>query len=87
MLCRPSHRGLAIRFIVDEIPLHGTCTVTFDLMKRTTWSRVLLQKLVVAQLVKEFPTFVVPYTVFTEAATGPHSKPDESSPHLPTLFP
>jgi len=26
-------------------------------------------------------------TTFKEPATGPYSEPDESSPHLPTLFP
>jgi len=50
----------------------------------TPGSRVLLEKLIVAQLVKEFPPFTqaessLPYS--QEPATGPYPEPDASSPH------
>jgi hypothetical protein len=52
------------------------------------YSRVLLEKLIVTQLSKQFPVFTGPQGSLQysqQPATGPHSKPDASSPHLPTL--
>jgi len=58
------------------------------LLLTTPWSRILLQRLIIIQLVQEFPAFYVTQrfiTVFT--ATRPYPEPDESSPQLsPTLF-
>ena len=50
------------------------------------WSRVLIEKLTGAQLVKKFPTFYGPQkfiTAFTEPATCPYPEPDEPSPYPP----
>jgi len=49
-----------------------------------------LETLVVAHLVKKFPVVYRPQrfiTVYKKVATGPYPELDESSPHLPTLFP
>jgi len=58
----------------------------------TPWRRVLLEKLTVTELVKKtpLPPFMEPegsLQCSEEHATGPCPEPDESSPHLPTLFP
>jgi len=51
------------------------------------WSRVVLEKLIVTQLVKEFRTFMEPEVSLPcshEPTTRPY--PDETSPHLHALF-
>ena len=56
----------------------------------TPWSRVLLEKLTCALLVKKFPTFYGTQkfiTAFTEPATSPYPKPDEPSPCPPPPIP
>jgi len=53
------------------------------------WSRVLLEKLIVAQLVKKFPAFYGTrsfITVFTTAGYCPYPDPDASSLHSPILI-
>jgi len=51
----------------------------------TPWSRIVFEKLIVTQLVKEIPTFYATWrliTVFTRAhTTGPYPGPGASSPH------
>jgi hypothetical protein len=47
-------------------------------------------KLVITQLVMQFPTFMepegsLPYS--QDPTSGPYSDPNESIPHLPTLLP
>jgi hypothetical protein len=48
-------------------------------------------ELIVTQLVKKFPTFYgtqnIHYYVHKNPPLVPYPEPDESSPHLPTLFP
>jgi hypothetical protein len=55
------------------------------------WSRVLLEKLKVTQLIKQFTLpFMEPegsLTCSQEPGTGPYPEPDESSSHHQTLFP
>jgi hypothetical protein len=56
----------------------------------TPWGRVLLQKLTVTQLVEKFPAFTEPegsLPCSKQPATGPYPDPDETSPHIPALFP
>jgi len=56
------------------------------LLLLTKWSRVLLQKLTVTQLpFVELKGLLLQCS--QEPATGPYPKPDEFSPHLPTLPP
>jgi hypothetical protein len=54
------------------------------------WSRVLLEKQKVAQLVNKFPVFFIepggPLSCSEQSATGPYPEPDESNPHPSTLF-
>jgi len=53
------------------------------------WSRVLLEKLRVAELVKNSPSFYEPegsLPCSQKPATGHYLEPDESSPHFTTLF-
>jgi hypothetical protein len=55
----------------------------------TLWSRVLLDKMIFAQLAKKFPSFIEPEVSLPysqEPATGPCPEPDESSPRPHTLF-
>jgi hypothetical protein len=55
----------------------------------TPWSRILLQKLTVAQLVEKFPAFMEPESSLPcsqQPATDPYPEPDESSPQFSTLF-
>jgi hypothetical protein len=50
---------------------------------------VFLQKLVVTQLMKSFPDFIVPESLLPcspDPAIGPCPEPVESSPHLHALF-
>jgi hypothetical protein len=50
---------------------------------------ILLEKLIVTQLVKKFPTFYRTLkfiTVFKEPATGPYPEPDEFSQHPHTIL-
>jgi len=57
--------------------------------KLTPWSRVLLGKLTVTQLVNKFPAFYgtrKSITVFIRAASGAYPEPDKSGSQLPTLF-
>jgi hypothetical protein len=59
-------------------------------VKLTPGGTVLLEKLTFTQIANKFPAFIEPkYTIpYSQGhATGPYPKPDESSPHLPTLFP
>jgi hypothetical protein len=54
----------------------------------TTWSRVLLEKLIITQLVKKFP-FTEPkgsLLYSQEPTTGPFPQPDKCSLHPPVLF-
>jgi hypothetical protein len=53
----------------------------------TTWSAVLLEKLMAAQPVNTFPAFCdrVFFAVFTRGHAVVYAKVDESSPDLPTL--
>jgi hypothetical protein len=54
-----------------------------------SWSRVLLEKLTVIQLVKKFTAFYgtkCSLLFSHEPITGSCPDPDESSPQLPTLF-
>jgi len=56
----------------------------------TSWSRVVLEKRIVTQLVKKFPAFVEPKgssPCSQESVTCPYPEPDVSSPQLPNLFP
>jgi hypothetical protein len=49
----------------------------------TTWYSILLEKLTVAELVKNFLTFTEPegsLPCSQEPTTGPYPEPDESSP-------
>jgi len=55
---------------------------------RITWSRVLLEKLIVTQLVKKFLALHEPEGSLAcshEPATGTYPEPDALSPHLPAL--
>jgi len=52
----------------------------------TPWSRVLLEKLTVAQLTT-FMELEVLFPCSEELVTGLYPEPDASSPHLPTLLP
>jgi len=64
---------------------NGYCTFCASLIP---WSSVLLEKLTVTQLVKEFPSFFGNrrfITVFTRVRHWSLPEPDESSPHLPNL--
>jgi hypothetical protein len=57
-------------------------------LKLIPWSRVFLEKLTVAQLVKKYLAFYGTRrftTVFQEPATGPYPEPDQSNP-LPPYF-
>jgi hypothetical protein len=59
-----------------------------ELTKVTPWSRVLVEKLIVTQLVKKFPTFYGSQMFLTTfKRTGLFSEPDESNPQLYTIFP
>jgi len=54
------------------------------------WSKVLLEKLLITQLVMKFHAFYgtrMFIAVFTTAGHWPLSEPDASSPHISTLFP
>jgi hypothetical protein len=56
---------------------------------QTPWSKVLLQKPIVAQLINKFQCFMEPegsLVCSQESSTGSHPEPDEFSPHHPTLF-
>jgi hypothetical protein len=56
----------------------------------TKWSRVLLEKLILAQLLTNSPPFMEPECSLPcsqEPATGPYPEPDESNPNLPPYFP
>jgi hypothetical protein len=70
---------------------HQTHTfVTFTTNKQQTpWSKVILEKLIVAQLLKKFSTFLEPdgsLPCSQEPATGSYPEPDESSPQLSNPF-
>jgi hypothetical protein len=55
----------------------------------TPWSRILLGKLTVTQLVNEFPTFMESERsspCSQKAAIGPYPEPNAFSPPFPTLF-
>jgi hypothetical protein len=59
------------------------------LFKLIQWSRVLLEKLIVTQPVKKFPTFYGTQRFITrsqEPVTGPYPELDEFSPQLLTLY-
>jgi len=61
---------------------HAICIALFFRLlidKPTSWSRILLEKLIVTQLVKKFPAFYWTQTFITvsqEPATGPYPEPD-----------
>jgi hypothetical protein len=62
----------------------------YPFMRLTPWSRVILEKLIFAQLVEKFLAFYGTRklnTVFTTARHRPCPQPDESSLHPPTQFP
>jgi len=49
----------------------------------TSWSRVLLEKLIVPHLVKNYPTFMEPKSslpYFQKSVTEPYPEPVESNP-------
>jgi hypothetical protein len=59
-------------------------------MSLTPWSRVLFEKLIVAQLVKISLHFMKPKGSLPrskESVTGSYPETVESNPHPPTLFP
>jgi hypothetical protein len=59
-----------------------------ELTKVIPWSRVLVEKLIITQLVKKFPTFYGSQRFLTTfKRTGLISEPDESNPQLSTVFP
>jgi hypothetical protein len=67
------------------------CVCTPALRNTVTNSKeqVLLEKLILAQLVKKFPAFYGTQnfiTVLQKPATGSYSEPDESNPHPFKLF-
>jgi hypothetical protein len=53
----------------------------------TPWSRILLEKLIITKLVKKFLAFYGTRMFIQKPATGPCPEADESTPHLPNLFP
>jgi len=64
--------------------------IRFATNQPTPWSRVLLDKLTVTQLVKKFSAFYGPKGLSPssqEPATGPYTEPDAFIPHLPPVFP
>jgi hypothetical protein len=62
----------------------------YRLITLTPWSRVLLEKLTVTQLVKKFPPSMKPESSLScsqEPTAGYYPEPDASTSNLPTLFP
>jgi hypothetical protein len=58
------------------------------IMNRTPWSRALLEKLIITQLIKKLATFYGThrFTCSEDPTIGSYPKLHESSPHTPTLF-
>jgi len=56
---------------------------------QTQWSRVLLEKLIVTQLVRKFPAFYGPegsLLCSQDSTTVPYPEADEGRPHIHTVF-
>jgi len=60
----------------------------YGITSLTPWSRVLLKRLTVTQLVKKLNAFYNPGSSWCsqELVTGLYPEPDKSSQHSPTLF-